>query len=494
MSKFAGRLISVFTALIAIVLFAIGVAAKNMATISLSVFVMWAAALLRGITQTKRNFIFILFLVSFFVFLLSRVMVRWYENQEIYYPFDTDTMIMTYTCLFLALAGLYLGTIGHYRILVVTKENAFIKSIRRIGSDTDKAALRKASGVFTIISGFATMAVVMERILYWGQVGSGGELRVSFGSALPGIVLRFSYVYVLMFCIYLATLPEKRKTVPVLVQFLLCGALKMVYGSRSDFILGLMFIVVYYVIRDRIEENRDIHWFGMAEKIFTVISIPFLIILIVFVGYYRTHTTFAFSGFFNTLLNFFETQGTSIDILGYTKTYASDLPQPRFLYMFDRSYEFLSANPLIGKIVGKTTYAANTAERALYGTSLGQTLYYYINRASFLAGYGCGSSYIAEIWVGYGYIGVVIWNYIMSRIMFRINEYKFTNLVLSVIILVYLQSLFFMPRAGFDGFVDDFSSMTHIFMMVLLWVIYRVLKSKKTTAAGFVSSISLPQN
>jgi len=479
MSKSIWNIVSIMLAVAAGILFCEGMITEDIGAMSLAVFLAWGAVFLRAMSVRKRNSILIFFLLSFFVFLLSRVMVRWIQNQEIYQPFNKEIMMMIYGCLMASLAGLWLGANQRYSFTIASYGS---RTASNTGNDSkiDLRLIRLIAIVFTIVSGFASMAVVLEQVVFWGISGSGGDLRVAFESTLPSFILRLSYIYVLMLSIYLATMPSKRGATLVFLQYLICSALKMVYGSRSDFVLGLMFIVVYFRIRDRLNDSNGVQWFGKKELLFTITSIPLLVVLVVFVGYYRTHTTFEFSGMYDTLLDFFESQGGSIDVIGYTKIHGNKLEQPHFLYMFDKTYEFLSTNPLVRLFTGRSAYAANTVERALYGTSLGQSLYYLTNRVSYLAGFGFGSSYIAEIWIGFGYIGLFVWNFIIARILYKINNFQFKRFVPSVLILLFLQSLFFMPRAGFDGFVADFASVTHIVAIFVMWVIYKILKSRNS--------------
>ena len=471
MSKFLYNYTSIVLAFFAVITFVEGVFFSDIGMLSLAAFMVWGSLFLRSIGMKQRNVILIFFLLSFFLFLLSRVLVRWILNQEVYQPFDPQTMVMMYCCLIVSLVGMWFGSSQKYHFKIGRigyQDYSYETSTPKY----DMHLIRSIAFVFTIVSGFATLLTVLEQVAFWDISGAGGDLRVSFGSTLPGIVLRLSSVYVLMLCIYLATMPTKKATMIVFLQYLVCSALKMVYGSRSDFVLGLMFIVVYF------KDSNESLWFGKKELLFTIISIPLLVVLVVFVGYYRVHTTFEFSGLYDTFLDFFESQGGSIDIIGYTKIYEDKLNQP-LLYMFDKSYEFIVTNPVSRIFTGQTAHAANTVERAIYGTSLGQSLYYHMNRASYLAGFGGGSSYVAEIWIGYGYIGLFVWNFILARVILKIKTYKFNRLIPSVVILVFIQSLFFMPRAGFDGFVGEFLSATHLFMVFAMWLIYKIIKSKR---------------
>ena len=480
MTKVFGKLISIVLCLLAIILFIVGLVTQSVGTLSLAAFCAWGMAFFAAMSEQERNIIYIFFLITFFIFLLSRVMVRWIESGEVYTPFSIDVMVMIYTCFVVSLFGLTLGS----------KAKLTLGSIRkgvhlfRPSTNLNMTLIRQISGIFTVVAGFANMIVIFERIAFWGITRSTGDIRVSFSTSLPTIVLRISYVYVIMLCIYLATMPEKRKCLWLILQFLICGALKMIYGSRSDFILGLMFVLVYFLLRDKINEKNgieDVKWYGKKELAFTIASIPLLIVLVVFIGYYRTSQGFHFSGFRDTLFSFFDSQGTTINVVGYTKVYEEGFTQPKFLYLFDRTYELLTTNPISKIFTRRNAYSANTIERAKYGTSLGMTLSYQINPTSYLTGHGCGSSYVAEGWLGYGYVGLFFINFVLAQIMQKIDEYDFSCFIPSVIILVYIQSLFAMPRAGFDTFVDDICSITNIFGIFVLWIVYKMIKHKSGT-------------
>lgn len=481
MQKTLLKVAAIALAAISIVMFIIGLSIQDIGFLSISAFCAWFSALFSETGKPDRNIIYIFFLFTFFIFLLSRIMVRWLQFGEIYEPFSKDVMVMVYSCIVISLFGLMVGSYDKRKFALGKRVLGPEEYSEQPGFKGNIALIRQLSGIFAVVCGFAYMLTIIERIAFWRITGYGGDLRTSFTTTLPSLVVRASYVYILMFCIYLATMPAKRRCVLILFQYVLCSALKMFYGSRGDFILGLMFILVYFAIRDRLNikyELGETKWVGRSEKTFAIVSIPVLIVLVVFVGYYRTHRFFEFSGLLDTFLDFFESQGTSVNVIGYTDIYKNQFTQPKFLYLFDRTYEFLTTNPIASFITGRHSYAANTVERAKYGTSLGMTLYYNINSYSYLAGNGSGTSYVAEAWLGYGYLGLFIVNIFLSRVMIWLNNYSYSRLIPSTIALVYLQSLFFMPRGGFDAFVGDMVSVTHIFAVFVLWVLYKAIKNR----------------
>lgn len=472
------KLLSGFMVLFALIGLAMGLITVNVGTMSVAVFLIWGAAMLHCISKPKVNVIYLFFLITFFVFLLSRVMVRWITEQEIYSPFSDEVMLHTYLCLFVSIVGLVIGSGLKVRFVFGSQINApSPRYYSPLESGINLKLLRQISGFMTVVTGFATLLVNIEKIIFYGITGSGAELRVNYATALPSIILRLSYIYVLMLCIYLATMPKKKGAILIFIQYLAISATKMLFGSRSDFILGLMFMAVYFMMRDHLNERTfgtDIRekWFGKKEIAVCIAAIPLLVILMVFVEYYRTQSNFEFMGIYETMLEFLESQGVSIDIIGYTYNNVDKLEQPHFLYLFDNTWTFIKTNPISSALFGTKAYGVNTIERAVYGTSLDQSLYYIINPTSYLSGRGGGSSYVAEAYLGYGYIGVFVLNVGLAMVLEKIYEFKYRGFTGLVISLLFIQQLFFTPRAGFDDFIGDFVSVTHIFVIVIIWIIY----------------------
>ena len=459
-----------------------GLIYSDICILSLSAFLIWGAAVLGAFSKNDRNVVYIFFLATFFLFLLSRTMVRWISNGEVYTPFRTETMIHIYLLIVISLAGLIAG---NYVNLGFGKKNEPSRTQYFLNTK-NMEALRKVAAPLVLLTGVAQLVVVLERAAFY-QVGFGGAMRVSFSSNLPSIVLRASYEYTLLFCIYLATMPKKKEATAYIFQYLAISAIKMVYGSRCDFILGLMFVLVYFIIRDRINERyqlTDVKWVGKKEITITLVSIPVLVILLTFIGTYRVGGSFHFTTFSDVLLDFFEAQGTSINVLGYAYENADKLTQPHFLYLFDDTYTFLVANPISSIFTGKHVYLVNTVERALNGTSLDQSLYYIINRESYLNGNGCGSSYVAETYLAFGYVGSFLFNVVLANVLNKINGYGYSSLWKNVLLLIFVLSVFFIPRSGFDDFVGEFASVTHILVMAAVWFLYRNQLGKISNGRG----------
>ena len=74
---------------------------------------------------------------------------------------------------------------------------------------------------------------------------------------------------------YLATLPKKIFIFSS-VLYLLEGAVAMLTGSRSDFMLNIIIVLVYMTMRSyRNKKANGKYWFGKTPIILITILVPF---------------------------------------------------------------------------------------------------------------------------------------------------------------------------------------------------------------------------
>ena len=74
-------------------------------------------------------------------------------------------------------------------------------------------------------------------------------------------------------------------------------------------------------------------------------------------------------------------------------------------------------------------------------------------KEEYLEGHGRGSSYLIETWMDFGYIGVFIFSIIIGMILIYMVYGFGKRVLLSTIILVGLQNIFFIPRAEATGWL-----------------------------------------
>ena len=150
---------------------------RRIGALALATFCAWGMALFGAISSRKKNIIYIFFLITFFIFLLSRVMIRWFRTGEIYHPFSVETMVMVYSCLTVSLFGLAIGnaTAGtkfgfgkKYQEKYINDEDGY----RGREDNINLPVIRQLSGIITLICGFATFICIFLVCVWQQQEGA----------------------------------------------------------------------------------------------------------------------------------------------------------------------------------------------------------------------------------------------------------------------------------------------------------------------------------
>lgn len=134
---------------------------------------------------------------------------------------------------------------------------------------------------------------------------------------------------------------------------------------------------------------------------------------------------------------------------------------------FTYSFEFLRSG-ILGRILGIPIYHGNTIEHALYGGSFTHALGYVVLGTSYLAGYGPGSSYIAELFYDFSYMGVIIGSVIYSWLFVNISNIAGKPPFIFSICLSVLTQLLWAPRSSFSGFIT-------VLFYPTTWIAYLVI-------------------
>ena len=122
-------------------------------------------------------------------------------------------------------------------------------------------------------------------------------------------------------------------------------------------------------------------------------------------------------------------------------------------------------------LFGTQSYSAQTVDMALYGNSLSDTVSYLDLGQKYLEGAGLGSSYIVETFVDFGYIGVMLFSFILGIfLVWCVN--KFNNSILSsYFVLVALIQLFMVPRSAATSWLVLLMYIPAFILLIGIWTV-----------------------
>lgn len=162
--------------------------------------------------------------------------------------------------------------------------------------------------------------------------------------------------------------------------------------------------------------------------------------------------------------NFFYEQGVTCNAIKNAYIYEDQIPQQKDYYTF----EFLHTG-LPARILGNEVYQGNNIEHATQGGSFTHALGYAIMGNTYLAGQGTGTSYIAELYYDYGYMGIFIGSCIYGYIFSLINNFKRVGIFSRSIVFIIITKLLWAPRGAFSGFLSFIFAPTTIVLLIFVF-------------------------
>lgn len=404
--------------------------------------------------------------------------------------YNDDIIHKVFSIIMVALVSIRaLYAVFEKRYVAIDKQRA---TVNTNNSRVNGTLLRKASSYLYCATFVFSVVYIMERVLYV-QATSYANYYTSFNTSLPSIFGKLHTMNEIFFFIYLATNPRKKEFFIVAISFLAIGALGLGYGQRNPIALRFSILVLIYIpLRELFRRMGEEQWITKKYKFWITLAIPSAIVFLSFWGSVRVTNDQSFK-VADAFISFFDSQGNSARILAETILNWSSFPTDR-IYTFGPLVEFLTNNVIYKTIFGFGAYYNGfTIEGALRGWNFGNAVSYFYSPYHYLNGVGLGSTYLAEAFKDFGYIGVVIISGIYAWVMtYAIKNYG-KNYFISGIVLIFLYEIIYAPRDVALSFLSKIFSFTFILAIALIYLTYRFLHVKKIRH-GSLSSDGVKEN
>lgn len=440
--------------------FILGVTFEHAALLLLSILVLFTHNILYCFEGFYKKVIFFSFNMSFFVFLIGKMVVVQFfgykgEGLGIFGLafYDIITVKTILVSQYLSLLGLFIGYI------IIQKVD--LKFLGR-----KKEYSTHFISHFRLVSlSFFYFCIVFRLYYLWEMkqtVQSQGyyEVFATFTSSLPSVLVLFSQMFDVAFFAYLATNPTKKKSIFPIGVFMLEGLLGAMAGHRSGLMLNLVIVFIYFAIRSIQEKPKaqieikspKKKWLGAKELFLVSLSLPAVLVYMTIIGMKRGNRVQETGGFFDSILNFFYTQGISANLIGYGQQFKEYLPMKGF-YTLGPAAEFID-NKIIRPIQGTPELTGQTFERATEGFLFAHTISYLIMPALYLGGVGYGSSFIAEFYVDFSFVGVFLGSVLYGAILFVLFYLlRNANIIVVTFALIMTRAIMFAPRGAAMSFI-----------------------------------------
>ena len=389
----------------------------------------------------NKHIFLILYLMSFFTFLVGRQVVHDYFGYASFLGHTTDEYNALNLKLFINLFGIVVGYAVSQFFHVYIKRSNGSKKIRP--KDERIKVLSLYSNYFLVVPYAIDL---IEGILVVRQ--NGYVAYYTYTSHLPWIVTELSTLYLFSFLTFLATFPTKKEArLPVRI-FIILTVLNLFTGRRLYFVTQFLILFGYAFLRNKEEEK----WLLRKHIIIIVCSLPAFVIFLYSYRFIRYKQEIAASSLVESFLHFFQQQGYSATLITQAQRYKIYLGDNN--YSFHSILRFLNLNPIsryLLKLPSTAKYIGDAETLAIRGGSLANTLSYYIlGRAMFLKGYGTGGCYIASLFQDYGYIGLLLGGFAYGITLKAVSNIQRGRVYKNAILLIMFFSLLRAPRYNFD--------------------------------------------
>ncbi len=431
-----------------------------------AVFFVAVTICLKDITE---NIFFLCFLASFFIFLVSGDLAEQLFHRYYWLRFSEDATLHSRICILLSVSALLLGyliTRNKRADRLELKEKRFRQNAQYLES------LRAFSKIVFYLTFVILMFDTINKAVFVATYGYV-EYYVSYDPLLPDAIVKLGDFAKLALVIFLATFPTKKECrIPIALYFVYATS-SLFVGQRGGFVYNALFLLVYILYRNK-HERGEKPWIRKGTIALIIIAAPFLLIFFQLFGYMRVGAEIKFNSLFDSLIDFFVNIGASSKVIKEGYVFKEQIPKGMF-YSFGTTLNYLKYSPLFTWFTGIEAPDTHTVEFALESHQFSSLISYLSIPAQYLKGEGTGSSFIAELFADFGYIGVVVGSFFYGVIIKKISALKKEKWFMSAIKLLIFLALLKAPRGGFDSFLGDILNVKNIIAVATIILVADML-------------------
>lgn len=492
-----GMAYCLFTALLPLSLcfFVTGDAFKDYALVFWGVMVLWIANVVYGFLQLRDRLLFLFLHFGMALFLLSRPLIAVVKNEPSAWLLSSpETTMFALDSLYLAMACLLGATAlcgaihSHNAEARLSAANAVSRKLlvknpgeeqmkrRPLPALGEKVAKLQKSEKLRIIR---LAALLCYLVCLLGSLYSGSLLLsymdgraytdfylVDASSYTPWAVSFLESMMPFMLAGYLATLPRRRGAVLCLIAYIASSLPMLMIGSRSGFVINVLFAALYFVFRAVTDKNEV--WISRHLVIACCIAAPAGVAAMGFVDYLRAGVSTNMN-FLALVEDALYNQGTSFTILGRAYDVMDQIQGLGFRFFSMGGIIDMVMQGFIGQnILGITPLPShNCYELATQGWSFSHTMSFFAHH-NYLGGEGYGSSFILELFADFGYAGIAVGSFILGCGLFLLSHSLGRSWFWGTCALTAASRVFHMPRGYYDEWISYLWSTRFLMAMVLL--------------------------
>lgn len=412
--------------------------------------------------------------IAFFTFLLGREFLEIFFCYKVESNYSQVTNNHTYICFILSLLGIW----SSY-LFFEHKNKIFLNLTTQHNEMTNdmlfNVYVRKISKYVLYLSiPFAVLAriVIAKFIITY----SYAEYYTKFSAFLDEnkflyIVSKIELITPVALCIIFSTLPSKKEVKVPIICYTIYLIISLGAGNRGPFVLGVLLLFIFIVyMQGYCPEER---WFDRKKMVLFILIVPIIAVGGTIYNVIRFGMSINNISFINAFIDFFYDQGVTITVIKKAYEFEEQIPKQGFYLL-----EFFHSG-IWARILGIPVYHGNSIEHALYGGSFTHAIAYTVMQQSYLSGLGTGTSYIAELYYDFNYLGVFIGNVIYGWIFSKINITRTNKLFIRALVFVLITQFLWSSRGSYTAFLSFVFAPSTIITFISIFGIAKLLSDKQ---------------
>ena len=319
---------------------------------------------------------------------------------------------------FLALIGILLGSSIRMKVSLnnIIQKNSYYPNM-------NIKHIQKLFGYLCYFALFSNFYISCKKMIYmlnYGYIAYFADYDMSDCNFFARFGARSLF---LCLSIYLATLPSIKKSIIVLILYILSMIPSVIGGGRGSFMLAVAFSFIYTYIRMQHSSGLSNHkCMGSGKRRWQILLIITGVLFIYFadiIGHIRMGETATLNlNPFGLLAQLIFNQSTTFCLMANAFSLSDKLEEFHVAsYTLGPIFDTLRSQYIARLLFDTPSLAGQSMNVLLHTQNLSHHISYLLLGDRYFDGVGVGSSYLLELYLDSGVVGILIFNIVLGIIM-----------------------------------------------------------------------------
>lgn len=384
----------------------------------ISIVTVWLLFLIYSIFDIYNRIMLLMFLIAFYNFLIGRsLLITTGMYKEVYSFTSVESIkgqaIVLFSLVCFGISYVAIDSIGSFNKKKRDKNQSTIilekNKIERI------RAISKS--IYLILYPFLLIStwIVIRYVLKHGYASIYQVNTVK----VPFFIKKLGDLSIVFFWIYLGSMPTKKDLRLPVMLWIIYLLMTLGVGARFDFVVGTMMTFTYLFIRNKVSSTTL--WIKKRDLIIISIVSVFSLVGLSIYNDARFSYKPEVESSLQYVTKFFYDQGININNNKRIFKYSDQINAEKY-YSFKNTKFFIDRN-INHRLLKNPYFKGNSVEKATQSNSLDDTLSLLVlGEEKYLSGHGVGSSYIAEVFLDFSWVGLIMVNFMYAFILHKMNK------------------------------------------------------------------------